>query len=76
MYLMEEENVCSAASKRRKYKEEVNVGARATRSVPFVIIPMKKGELSIEVKAAVKDSSLNDGVKKTLRVVVRENNYT
>uniref|UniRef100_A0A3Q3B4F4 Complement C3-like n=1 Tax=Kryptolebias marmoratus TaxID=37003 RepID=A0A3Q3B4F4_KRYMA len=68
--LIEEENVCSAASKRGKFRQEVNVGAHTTRSVPYIIIPMKEGERSIEVKAAVKDSYLNDGVKKKLRVVL------
>ncbi|MED6285492.1 hypothetical protein CHARACLAT_029864, partial [Characodon lateralis] len=67
--LIEEENVCSVASKRGKYRQEVRVGAQTTRSVPFVIIPMKEGDRRIEVKAAVKDSSLNDGVQKMLRVV-------
>ncbi|XP_037545595.1 complement C3 [Nematolebias whitei] len=69
VFLIEEENICSVASKRGKYKVEVNVGAHSTRSVPFIIIPMKDGERSIEVKASVKDSSLNDGIAKKLRVV-------
>lgn len=72
MELIEEESVCSVASKRGKYRQEVRVGRQTTRSVPFIIIPMKEGQRSIEVKAAVKDSSLNDGVMKMLRVVVRE----
>ncbi|MED6258026.1 hypothetical protein ATANTOWER_001900, partial [Ataeniobius toweri] len=67
--LIEEENVCSVASKRGKYRQEVRVGAQTTRSVPFVIIPMKEGDRRIEIKAAVRDSSLNDGVQKMLRVV-------
>uniref|UniRef100_A0A669EYB3 Complement C3 n=1 Tax=Oreochromis niloticus TaxID=8128 RepID=A0A669EYB3_ORENI len=67
--LTEEEHVCSSASKRGRYRQEVTVGAETTRSVPFVIIPMKEGERRIEVKAAVKDSYLNDGVMKMLRVV-------
>ena len=70
--LIEEDNVCSSASKRGKYRQEVRIGAQTTRSVPFIIIPMKEGEFSIEVKAAVKDSSLNDGIMKILRVVVRK----
>uniref|UniRef100_A0A669AZC0 Complement component c3a, duplicate 5 n=1 Tax=Oreochromis niloticus TaxID=8128 RepID=A0A669AZC0_ORENI len=70
--LTEEEHVCSSASKRGRYRQEVTVGAETTRSVPFVIIPMKEGERRIEVKAAVKDSYLNDGVMKMLRVVVRK----
>uniref|UniRef100_UPI003AAF2771 complement C3-like n=1 Tax=Centroberyx gerrardi TaxID=166262 RepID=UPI003AAF2771 len=67
--LIEEEHVCSSASKRGKYRQEVRVGAETTRSVPFIIIPMKDGKFRIEVKAAVKDSSLNDGVMRTLLVV-------
>ncbi|XP_036954098.1 complement C3-like [Acanthopagrus latus] len=67
--LIEEVNVCSSAFKRGKYRQEVKVGPQATRSVPFIIIPMKEGQYRIEVKAAVKDSSLSDGIKKTLRVV-------
>ncbi|XP_033969799.1 complement C3-like isoform X1 [Trematomus bernacchii] len=67
--LIEEDNVCSSASKHGKYRQEVRIGAQSTRSVPFIIIPMKEGEFRIEVKAAVKDSSLNDGIMKMLRVV-------
>ncbi|KAM3623280.1 uncharacterized protein V6R79_009498 [Siganus canaliculatus] len=67
--LTEEQHVCSSASKRGRYRQEVRVGPETTRSVPFIIIPMKEGQYRIEVKAAVKDSSLNDGIIKTLRVV-------
>uniref|UniRef100_A0A672F956 Complement component c3a, duplicate 5 n=1 Tax=Salarias fasciatus TaxID=181472 RepID=A0A672F956_SALFA len=70
--LTEAQHVCSAASKRGRYRQEVNVGPQTTRSVPFVIIPMKEGEVQIEVKAAVRDSSLSDGIMKMLRVVVRD----
>lgn len=72
MELIEEEHVCSAASKHGKYRQEVRVGAQTTRSVPFIIIPMKNGEFRIEVKASVRNSSLSDGIMKMLRVVVRE----
>ncbi|XP_041822795.1 complement C3-like [Chelmon rostratus] len=67
--LIEEKHVCSAASKHGRYRQEVKVGPQTTRSVPFIIIPMKDGNHDIEVKAAVKDSSLNDGIMKRLRVV-------
>uniref|UniRef100_A0A671YF81 NTR domain-containing protein n=1 Tax=Sparus aurata TaxID=8175 RepID=A0A671YF81_SPAAU len=63
--------VCSSASKRGKYRQEVNVGPETTRSVPYIIIPMKQGQHPIEVKAVVKDSALSDGIRKMLRVVVR-----
>ncbi len=61
--------MCSAASKRSRFRQEVKVGPDTTRSVPFIVIPMKEGQFPIEVKAAVKDSSLHDGVMKMLRVV-------
>nr|AFC89899.1 complement component C3 [Miichthys miiuy] len=67
--LTEAEHVCSVASKRGRYRQEVNMGGLTTLSVPFIIIPMKDGQYPIEVKAAVKDSSLNDGIMKMLRVV-------
>uniref|UniRef100_A0A8C9ZQH0 Anaphylatoxin-like domain-containing protein n=1 Tax=Sander lucioperca TaxID=283035 RepID=A0A8C9ZQH0_SANLU len=72
--LSEEEHVCSSASKRRRYRQEVKMGAQTTRAVPFIIIPMKEGKYNIEIKAAVRDSSLNDGIIKKLLVVVREKN--
>uniref|UniRef100_A0A3Q3GNA7 Complement C3-like n=2 Tax=Kryptolebias marmoratus TaxID=37003 RepID=A0A3Q3GNA7_KRYMA len=67
--LTEEVHVCSAASKRGKYRQEVQVGANSRRSIPFVIIPTKQGQFRIEVKAVIIDSSHSDGVMKMLRVV-------
>ncbi|XP_067438865.1 complement C3-like isoform X2 [Thunnus thynnus] len=67
--LIEAKHVCSSASKRGKYRQEVKVGPDTTQSVPFIIIPMKAGEYLIEVKAAVKYSHLSDGIMKPLRVV-------
>ncbi|XP_070846556.1 complement C3-like [Chaetodon trifascialis] len=66
--LIEEEHICSAASKLGKYRQNVKVGPHTTRSVPFIITPTKAGQYRIEVKAAVKDSSLNDGIMKMLQV--------
>ncbi|KAG7491358.1 hypothetical protein MATL_G00002840 [Megalops atlanticus] len=68
--LMETEEVCSAASRKRKYRMDgIEMDPMSSRAIPFVIIPMALGQHSIEVKAAVFDSSLTDGVKKDLRVV-------
>ncbi|XP_053713561.1 complement C3-like isoform X2 [Synchiropus splendidus] len=69
--LIEKPHLCSSASKRGKYRQEVIVGPQSTRSVPYVIIPMKEGEHQIEVKAAVRDTELTDGIQKPLRVVSR-----
>lgn len=74
MDLLEGSNICSSAFKRGKYRREINVGARTKQAVSFIIIPMRSGELPIEVKAAVKDSTVTDGVQKMLRVVVRDEN--
>ncbi|XP_076003914.1 complement C3-like [Genypterus blacodes] len=67
--LIEKPHVCSAASKRGRYRQEVRIGPMTTRSVSFVIIPMKDGQYEVEVKAAVKDSSMHDGIMKMLLVV-------
>ncbi|XP_038554036.1 complement C3-like [Micropterus salmoides] len=67
--LIEEAHVCSGASKRGKYRQEVKIGRQTTRSVPFIIIPTREGKYRIEVKAAVKDSLLTDGIVKMLQVV-------
>ncbi|XP_070683645.1 complement C3-like [Pempheris klunzingeri] len=69
--LFEELHVCSAAYKRGKYVQEVGAEPLSTRSVPFIITPMKEGQYQIEVKAAVKDSFLSDGIRKILQVVPR-----
>uniref|UniRef100_A0A8C7QT92 Anaphylatoxin-like domain-containing protein n=1 Tax=Oncorhynchus mykiss TaxID=8022 RepID=A0A8C7QT92_ONCMY len=68
--LRETPDVCSSASKKGRYIVTVMVDPRSTRSVPFVIIPMKLGLHTIEVKASVRDWGGRDGVKKELRVVV------
>lgn len=73
MDLIETEHVCSAASKRVRFRQDVRVGRETTRAVPFIIIPMKEGKLSIEVQAAVKEAnSHSDGIRKSLLVVVRK----
>lgn len=72
--LLEGSNICSSAFKRGKYRREINVGAQTKQAVSFIIIPMRSGELPIGVKAAVKYSTMVDGVQKTLRVVVRDEN--
>ncbi|KAF5898396.1 complement C3-like, partial [Clarias magur] len=63
----EAEHVCSAASKKKKYRTIVNVDAKSTRAIPYVIIPMELGNHQIEVQAA--SATFHDGVRKTLKVV-------
>ncbi|CAK6976226.1 complement C3-like, partial [Scomber scombrus] len=69
LYLIEKEHVCSSASKKGRYRQEVEIGRETTRSVPFIIIPMKEGKYQIEVKATVKDAFVSDGIMKSLLVV-------
>lgn len=72
MELFESYGVCSAAYSRGTYRQEVRVRPKMERIVPFIIIPLKEGEHQIEVKASVQDSFMSDGIRKTLKVVVRD----
>ncbi|XP_061625502.1 complement C3-like isoform X1 [Phyllopteryx taeniolatus] len=67
--LFETAHVCSAASKRSKYTQVVEMGAQTTLAVPYIIIPMEKGKFGIEVQAAVRGSHRADGILKELNVV-------
>uniref|UniRef100_A0A3Q2QAX5 Complement C3 n=1 Tax=Fundulus heteroclitus TaxID=8078 RepID=A0A3Q2QAX5_FUNHE len=67
--LMETNDVCSAAYRSLSYRQEIQVGPQTILPVPFVIMPMKDGHVNVEIKAAVKDSALSDGVRKELRVL-------
>ncbi|XP_075320390.1 complement C3-like [Odontesthes bonariensis] len=67
--LLENDYVCSAANKQRIYRQEVQVGAKTTRSVPFVIVPLRNEMTSIEVKASVRGMTVTDGIMRTLKVV-------
>ncbi len=70
MDFMETEDVCSSASKKGKYRTTVNVDEDSSIAVSYVIIPMTLGSHDIEVKAS-SSYSYSDGLKKTLKVVVR-----
>uniref|UniRef100_A0A8C4ZH26 Anaphylatoxin-like domain-containing protein n=1 Tax=Gadus morhua TaxID=8049 RepID=A0A8C4ZH26_GADMO len=71
VYLKEVTDVCSLASKQEEYTQTVSVAAEGTRSVSFLIIPMRHGKFPIEVKASVGDLLIDDGVRKELLVVVK-----
>lgn len=72
VYLVEEDGVCSSAFGHQTYQQEVKVGPMSSRSVPFVFVFTKEGLRSVQVTASIKDSVLNDGVKKMIYVVVRK----
>ncbi|CAL8330682.1 unnamed protein product [Lota lota] len=67
VHLIETENVCSLASNKGKYTQEVKVGSESTRSMAFIIIPMQHGEIPIEIKASSMDKQ--DGIRKIFKVV-------
>ncbi|XP_068938993.1 complement C3 [Petaurus breviceps papuanus] len=61
--------ICSAATSKKRYQQVVTIGAKSSLAMPFVIVPLKIGNHDIEVKAAVYNQYISDGVKKKLKVV-------
>lgn len=61
---------CSLATARRRHQQTITIPARSSVAVPYVIVPLKVGLHEVEVKAAVYNHFISDGVKKTLKVVV------
>uniref|UniRef100_A0A667I3L7 Complement C3 n=1 Tax=Lynx canadensis TaxID=61383 RepID=A0A667I3L7_LYNCA len=61
---------CSLATAKKPYQQIVNIPAKSSIAVPFLIVPLKVGLHNVEVKAAVDNRFLMDGVMKTLKVVV------
>uniref|UniRef100_A0A8C2NTT9 Complement C3 n=1 Tax=Capra hircus TaxID=9925 RepID=A0A8C2NTT9_CAPHI len=60
---------CSLATARRRHQQTITIPARSSVAVPYVIVPLKVGLHEVEVKAAVYNHFISDGVKKTLKVV-------
>uniref|UniRef100_A0A8C3QE08 Uncharacterized protein n=1 Tax=Geospiza parvula TaxID=87175 RepID=A0A8C3QE08_GEOPR len=67
--LVHNPDLCSASTAKRRFQQVLQIKAESSRAVPFVIVPLKLGQLDVEVKAAVRDRYMGDGVKKKLRVV-------
>lgn len=66
----ENEEICSMASFKSKYRTTVSIGGKSSRAVPFVIIPLNVGVIYIEVKALDLESQTTDGVRQSFKVVV------
>ncbi|XP_032939716.1 complement C3 isoform X2 [Catharus ustulatus] len=62
-------DLCSPSTAKQRYQQVLRMKAESSRTVSFVIVPLKLGLLDIEVKAAVRNQYVGDGVKKKLRVV-------
>uniref|UniRef100_A0A8C0LCB7 Complement C3 n=1 Tax=Canis lupus dingo TaxID=286419 RepID=A0A8C0LCB7_CANLU len=60
---------CSLATSKKSYQQIVNIPAKSSVAVSYVIVPLKIGLHEVEVKAAVYRHFANDGVKKILKVV-------
>eukprot|EP00079_Xenopus_tropicalis_P019380 XP_012808980.1 PREDICTED: complement C3-like [Xenopus tropicalis] len=60
---------CSLSKPKKKFRQEVWVGAESSVVVPFVIVPLELGQHDVEVTAAVYKQFVSDGVRKTLNVV-------
>ncbi|XP_044851125.1 A.superbus venom factor 1-like [Mauremys mutica] len=60
---------CSASTSEAKYRQILDIKAKSSLAVPLVIVPLQLGSHNIEVKAAVQDSFVSDGMKKKLKVV-------
>ncbi|XP_045632664.1 complement C3 [Ursus americanus] len=60
---------CSMATSKKRYQQTIEIPAKSSVAVPYVIVPLKVGLHEVEVKAAVYRHFISDGVKKTLKVV-------
>uniref|UniRef100_UPI00398E3598 complement C3-like n=1 Tax=Pristiophorus japonicus TaxID=55135 RepID=UPI00398E3598 len=62
-------DICSSAKPTARFRQTVDIDGKSSTAVPFVIVPLKIGEVEIEVKASVYDKLVTDGVIKSLLVV-------
>ncbi|KFO28789.1 Complement C3 [Fukomys damarensis] len=60
---------CSLATAKKRHYQTVTIPPKSSLPVPYVIVPLKIGLQEVEVKAAVYNHFISDGVKKTLKVV-------
>nr|XP_031292928.1 complement C3 [Camelus dromedarius] len=60
---------CSLATAKKRHQQTLVIPAKSSVAVPYVIVPLKIGLQEVEVKAAVYNRFISDGVKKTLKVV-------
>ncbi|XP_008581904.1 PREDICTED: complement C3 [Galeopterus variegatus] len=60
---------CSMATAKKNYQQTLTIPPKSSVPVPYVIVPLKIGLQEVEVKAAVYNFFISDGVKKTLKVV-------
>lgn len=61
---------CSLSTSKAKYRRDIFIEPHSSYAVPFIIVPLSLGLHDVEVKAAVFEQFLSDGIKKKLKVVV------
>ncbi|XP_058238339.1 complement C3-like isoform X2 [Hemibagrus wyckioides] len=67
--LAKTEDMCSVAFT-KDHKQEVFVKARSSVLIPYTIIPLRAGELPLQVTAVSQSFTGQDAIRKSLRVVV------
>ncbi|XP_010188819.1 PREDICTED: complement C3 [Mesitornis unicolor] len=67
--LMYNPALCSASTSKTRYQQILKLKPQSSWAVPFVIVPLQLGLHEVEVKAAVRNKYVADGVKKKLKVV-------
>ncbi|KAK3528105.1 hypothetical protein QTP86_023703, partial [Hemibagrus guttatus] len=67
--LSKTEDMCSVAFT-EDHKQEVFVKARSSVLIPYTVIPLRAGELPLQVTAVSRSFTGQDAIRKTLRVVV------
>ncbi|KAM5239077.1 complement C3 [Ctenodactylus gundi] len=60
---------CSLATAKKRHYQTVTIPPKSSLAVPYVLVPLKVGLQEVEVKAAVYNHFISDGIKKTLKVV-------
>ncbi|KAM3924660.1 complement C3-like [Leptodactylus fuscus] len=60
---------CGHSTAKNKFRQIVDIEPQSSVAVPFTLVPLILGDLTVEVKAAVFEHFLSDGVVKKLKVV-------
>ncbi len=71
MILEKTEDMCSVAFS-GQHRQQVSVPAGSSKLISYTIIPLKTGELPLQVTAVAASFMGQDAVRKNLRVVVSE----
>ncbi|XP_067416741.1 complement C3-like isoform X2 [Emydura macquarii macquarii] len=62
------EQLCSLATKEKRFQQKLLVPRYSSRAVHFVVVPLELGTIQVEVQAWVRELSFRDTVRKNLNV--------